>query len=196
VVVAAQSDRASRATEARAGRPGDDLADPGDPRRAFGRASRGRRDAGQQLEVLAAGGGELRRIGPQLGCDLRHAGGRREAVEVDRQARARPRADVGGVAGDAVGEIDQRVRAGGGERAPLGQPRLGAQVGVDEGAGAVGAPVEDRETLSRLLAGKRWGDSARLALRRGGNPVDATVRFRRQLAGEDPRPPNPAPKNP
>ena len=52
---------------------------------------------------------------------------------------------MGGVAGDAVREIDQRVRAGGGERAPLGQPRLGAQVGVDEGAGAVGAPVEDRE---------------------------------------------------
>ncbi len=59
-----------------------------------------------------------------------------------------------------------------------------------------GAPVEDRETLSRLVAGKRWGDSARLALRRGGNPVDATVRFRRQLAGDDPAPPNPTPKNP
>ena len=52
--------------------------------------------------------------------------------------------------------------------------------------GTMFAPIEDRETLSRLVAGKRWGDSARLALRRAGNPVDATVRFRRQPPGDDP----------
>jgi uncharacterized iron-regulated protein len=57
-----------------------------------------------------------------------------------------------------------------------------------------GTPVEDRETLNRLIAGKRWGDSARLALRRSGNPVDATVPFRRQPFDDAPAPVNPAPK--
>lgn len=43
-----------------------------------------------------------------------------------------------------------------------------------------GTAVEDRETLNRLVAEKKWGDSARLTLRRGGNPVNVTAYFRRQ----------------
>ena len=56
-----------------------------------------------------------------------------------------------------------------------------------------GTPVEDRETLNRLVAEKKWGDSARLALRRGGSPVDVTVLFRRQPVSDEPAP-APAPK--
>ncbi len=43
-----------------------------------------------------------------------------------------------------------------------------------------GTAVEDRETLNRLVAEKKWGDSARLTLRRGGNPVNVTAYFRRE----------------
>ncbi len=56
-----------------------------------------------------------------------------------------------------------------------------------------GTPVEDRETLNRLVAEKKWGDSARLALRRGGSPIDVTVLFRRQPVSDEPAP-APAPK--
>ena len=47
-----------------------------------------------------------------------------------------------------------------------------------------GAPVQDRETLARLMAEKSWGDAAKLVVRRGGEETALTVLFRRQ-----PRPP-------
>ena len=42
-----------------------------------------------------------------------------------------------------------------------------------------GVPVKDRETLARLTAGKGWGDTARLVVRRDGKDVALTVLFRR-----------------
>jgi uncharacterized iron-regulated protein len=56
-----------------------------------------------------------------------------------------------------------------------------------------GTAVEDRETLNRLVAEKKWGDSARLTLRRGGNPVNVTAYFRREPIQDETLPP-PAPK--
>jgi uncharacterized iron-regulated protein len=44
-----------------------------------------------------------------------------------------------------------------------------------------GAPVKDRESLARLMAGKSWGDTAKLVVRRGGQDVALTVLFRREL---------------
>ncbi|HLN59853.1 MAG TPA: PDZ domain-containing protein [Thermoanaerobaculia bacterium] len=58
-----------------------------------------------------------------------------------------------------------------------------------------GTAVEDRETLNRLVAEKKWGDSARLALRRGGNAVNVTAYFRREPV-QDESPPPPEPKKP
>ena len=52
-----------------------------------------------------------------------------------------------------------------------------------------GTAVEDRETLNRLIAEKKWGDSARLVLRRGGNPVNVTAYFRREPPADEPSPP-------
>ncbi len=52
-----------------------------------------------------------------------------------------------------------------------------------------GTAVEDRETLNRLVAEKKWGDSARLALRRGGGPVNVTAYFRREPPQEESVPP-------
>jgi len=49
-----------------------------------------------------------------------------------------------------------------------------------------GTLVEDRETLNRLIAEKKWGDSARLTLRRGGNPVNVTAYFRREPPTDEP----------
>jgi uncharacterized iron-regulated protein len=42
-----------------------------------------------------------------------------------------------------------------------------------------GAPITDKETLSRLMAAKRWGDSAAIGVRRGEQDVTLTVVFRR-----------------
>ncbi len=42
-----------------------------------------------------------------------------------------------------------------------------------------GSPVEDREALNRLVAKARWGDAARLSVRRGGSVVNVTAFFRR-----------------
>lgn len=47
-----------------------------------------------------------------------------------------------------------------------------------------GTPVPDRETLNRLVAGKRWGDAARLSVRRGSETLERTVLFRRDLKSE------------
>jgi uncharacterized iron-regulated protein len=51
-----------------------------------------------------------------------------------------------------------------------------------------GAPVESRETLSRLVGEKKWGDSASLVLRRGGETINRTAYFRRVPAGDEPAP--------
>jgi hypothetical protein len=59
-----------------------------------------------------------------------------------------------------------------------------------------GTAVEDRETMNRLIAEKKWGDSARLVLRRGGNPVNVTAYFRREPPADEPPPPPPPRKEP
>lgn len=56
-----------------------------------------------------------------------------------------------------------------------------------------GTPIEDREGLNRLLAEKRWGDSARVGVRRGKDTVNPTVYFRREPP-EELKPPDPAKK--
>ena len=59
-----------------------------------------------------------------------------------------------------------------------------------------GTPVESRETLARLVAEKKWGDPARLVLRRGGDMVNVTAYFRREPAEEEARPTGPPKKEP
>jgi uncharacterized iron-regulated protein len=56
--------------------------------------------------------------------------------------------------------------------------RAGVKVG-DVITSFDGAPVTDKETLSRLMAAKRWGDAASLGVRRGEQDVALTVVFRR-----------------
>ncbi len=43
-----------------------------------------------------------------------------------------------------------------------------------------GSAIGDKETLHRLMAGKRWGDTARFEVRRGDQTLTLTVAFRRQ----------------
>jgi uncharacterized iron-regulated protein len=43
-----------------------------------------------------------------------------------------------------------------------------------------GALVKDKETLARLVAGKSWGDTAKLVVRRAGQDIALTVFFRRE----------------
>jgi len=50
-----------------------------------------------------------------------------------------------------------------------------------------GSPVENRETLNRLVAQARWGDAARLSLRRSGSLVNVNVFFRRELPEVSPK---------
>lgn len=53
-----------------------------------------------------------------------------------------------------------------------------------------GEPVPDKETLSRLLASKRWGDSALFTVRRGEETVELEAFFRRRPpAAESPEAP-------
>jgi uncharacterized iron-regulated protein len=47
-----------------------------------------------------------------------------------------------------------------------------------------GSPVEGQETLNRLVGQARWGDAARLSLRRGRSLVKITAFFRRELPQE------------
>ncbi|HSS44667.1 MAG TPA: ChaN family lipoprotein [Thermoanaerobaculia bacterium] len=47
-----------------------------------------------------------------------------------------------------------------------------------------GSPVGDRETLNRLVARARWGDTMRLSLRRGGSLLNVTAFFRRESPQE------------
>jgi uncharacterized iron-regulated protein len=51
-----------------------------------------------------------------------------------------------------------------------------------------GTPIDSRETLSRLVGEKRWGDSASLVLRRGGETINRTAYFRREPADGEPAP--------
>jgi len=44
-----------------------------------------------------------------------------------------------------------------------------------------GTPLKDRETLNRLLADKRWADSAVFSVGRGAETITVTAVFRRQL---------------
>jgi uncharacterized iron-regulated protein len=51
-----------------------------------------------------------------------------------------------------------------------------------------GAPVKDRETLAKAMAGKRWGDAAELIVRREGESVTVPILLRRQPPAEQPVP--------
>jgi uncharacterized iron-regulated protein len=42
-----------------------------------------------------------------------------------------------------------------------------------------GTPIQDRETLNRLMAGKRWGDASVFVVRRGNATETLTMAFRR-----------------
>ncbi len=42
-----------------------------------------------------------------------------------------------------------------------------------------GAPVPDKETLNRLVAGKSWGDESSFTVKRGGETVTLRIAFRR-----------------
>ncbi|RPJ73278.1 MAG: PDZ domain-containing protein, partial [Acidobacteria bacterium] len=44
-----------------------------------------------------------------------------------------------------------------------------------------GTPLTDKELYSRLMAGKRWGDSATFVVKRGTEEVTLTAVFRRKL---------------
>jgi len=63
-----------------------------------------------------------------------------------------PKTSIGGLAGFQVGDILQTMD---------------------------GTPLKDKETLNRLLADKRWADSATFAVARGGQTVTVTPIFRR-----------------
>jgi aminopeptidase N len=45
-----------------------------------------------------------------------------------------------------------------------------------------GTAVPDRETLNRLVAAKRWGDAAKVQMKRAGQAIEKTLLFRRQSA--------------
>jgi uncharacterized iron-regulated protein len=60
-----------------------------------------------------------------------------------------------------------------------------AQAGIkigDELQSFDGVPLSAKDTFSRLMAGKRWGDSATLVVRRGTAAVTIQVVFRRTIA--------------
>jgi len=44
-----------------------------------------------------------------------------------------------------------------------------------------GTPLSDKEAYNRLMAEKRWGDRARIVVRRGGEDVTLTALFRRTV---------------
>ena len=65
-----------------------------------------------------------------------------------------PKTSIGGLAGFQVGDVLQTMD---------------------------GTPLKDKETLNRLLADKRWADSAVFTVQRAGQPVTLTAYFRRPL---------------
>jgi uncharacterized iron-regulated protein len=59
-----------------------------------------------------------------------------------------------------------------------------AQAGIkagDEMQSFDGVPLTEKETFSRLMAGKRWGDMATIVVRRGSEDVTIKVVFRRSV---------------
>jgi hypothetical protein len=59
-----------------------------------------------------------------------------------------------------------------------------------------GVDLVNRETLARLVAGKRWGDSTAFTVRRGEETVPLTVLLRRTVKEKKEAPavtPTPAP---
>ncbi len=67
---------------------------------------------------------------------------------------------------------------------PPGSPAADAGVHVGDVLVSIdGRPVPDRETVSRLVAAKRWGDRIRLGLERDGEPAEASWVFRRVSSG-------------
>jgi membrane-associated protease RseP (regulator of RpoE activity) len=59
--------------------------------------------------------------------------------------------------------------------------QAGVKVG-DEMQSFDGVPLTEKETFSRLMADKRWGDSATLVVKRGTADVTLQVVFRRAIA--------------
>jgi uncharacterized iron-regulated protein len=47
-----------------------------------------------------------------------------------------------------------------------------------------GVPLTEKETFSRLMAGKRWGDTATVVVKRGSEDVTITVVFRRSVTDQ------------
>jgi len=73
------------------------------------------------------------------------------------------------------------------EKGSVGE-RAGFQVG-DQLLKMDGTPVPDRESYSRLMAAKAWGDAATFLVRRGGEERTLVAHFRRSV----PRAPAPPP---
>ena len=129
--------------------------DAGRPRRRRGRPRSGRaaarpppaRQAGAQLVVLAAGRGELPRRRRRAARRPRRRPRRSGSASRSSSSRTPLRAaEVPGVGGQPVGEVDQRVRPARGQRAALGQARLGPQVAPRTSAvGAGRAALEHRQ---------------------------------------------------
>lgn len=60
----------------------------------------------------------------------------------------------------------------------------GARAGFKAGDVLVsldGTPLADRELYTRLMAGKRWGDTATFVVRRGAEEISLTAVFRRTI---------------
>jgi len=51
----------------------------------------------------------------------------------------------------------------------------------DQVIGLDGIAVPDRETWNRMMAGKNWGDTAVVTVKRGGSEVKITAELRRTL---------------
>ncbi len=67
-----------------------------------------------------------------------------------------------------------------------GSPAEKAGLGVGDVVISLdGTEIRDREAFNRLLAAKRWGDEARISVRRGEQIVNAAVLFRRAWPGKD-----------
>ena len=85
----------------------------------------------------------------------------------------------------ALGVSVREGTAGGLEIIELEKDSVGAAAGLRQGDVLLsmdGTPLTDRETLNRLMAGKRWADVAAVTVRREGQTVALTVELRRRQA--------------